>query len=97
MLAYFRELRTRPDTLPALHTLRALVSAHAENTDQDLDELLANCALLLIDGHETTIHFIGNATLTLLRHPHAADQLRSRPDLMPAAVEELLRHDARYS
>ncbi|GCB44815.1 cytochrome P450 [Streptomyces sp. NL15-2K] len=34
-----------------------------------------------------------NATLALLRHPHAADQLRRRPDLMPAAVEELLRYD----
>jgi cytochrome P450 len=94
MLAYFRELLTHHDTPPAPHTLRALVSAQAENTDQDLDELLANCALLLIAGHETTTHFIGNATLALLRHPHAADQLRSRPELMPAAVEELLRYDA---
>ncbi|MDX3628869.1 cytochrome P450 [Streptomyces europaeiscabiei] len=94
MLAYFCELLTRPDTRPAPHTLRALVTAQAENTDQDFDELLANCALLLIAGHETTTHFIGNATLALLRHPHAADQLRRRPDLMPAAVEELLRYDA---
>lgn len=70
------------------------MTAQAENTDQDLDELLANCALLLIAGHETTTHFIGNATLALLRHPHAADQLRRRPDLMPAAVDELLRYDA---
>ncbi|MCT9079551.1 cytochrome P450 [Streptomyces fulvoviolaceus] len=94
MLAYFRELLTRHDTPPAPHSLRALVSAQAANTDQDLDELLANCALLLIAGHETTTHFIGNATLALLRHPHAADQLRRRPELMPAAVEELLRYDA---
>ncbi|MGR3867496.1 hypothetical protein ACUXZZ_02790 [Streptomyces graminifolii] len=34
---------------------------------QDLDELLANCALLLIADHETTTHFIGNATLALLQ------------------------------
>ncbi|MGW0946526.1 cytochrome P450 [Streptomyces sp. NPDC002623] len=94
MLAYFRELLTGRDNPPAPHTLRALVTAQAENTDQDLDELLANCALLLIAGHETTTHFIGNATLALLRHPEAADRLRRRPDLMPAAVEELLRYDA---
>ncbi|WP_369174053.1 cytochrome P450 [Streptomyces sp. R28] len=94
MLAYFRELLTRYDTPPASHTLRALVTEQAGNTDQDLDELLANCALLLIAGHETTTHFIGNATLALLRHPHAADQLRRRPELMPAAVEELLCYDA---
>ncbi|MBT2676735.1 cytochrome P450 [Streptomyces sp. ISL-14] len=94
MLAYFRELLTRHGTPPAPHTLRALVTAQAQDTDQDFDELLANCALLLIAGHETTTHFIGNAALALLRHPDAADQLRRRPDLMPAAVEELLRYDA---
>ncbi|QOV33327.1 cytochrome P450 [Streptomyces ferrugineus] len=94
LLTCLRELLTRHDTPPAPHSLRAMVTAQAQNTDQDLDELLANCALLLIAGHETTTHFIGNATLALLRHPHAADQLRRRPDLMPAAVEELLRYDA---
>jgi cytochrome P450 len=94
MLAYLRELLTRHDTPPAPHTLRALVTTQAQDTGQDFDKLLANCALLLIAGHETTTHFIGNATLALLRHPHAADQLRRRPDLMPAAVEELLRYDA---
>ncbi|MCX4911508.1 cytochrome P450 [Streptomyces sp. NBC_00878] len=94
LLAYLREHLTRHDTPPAPHSLRALVTTQAENTDQDLDELLANCALLLIAGHETTTHFIGNATLALLRHPEAADELRRRPELMPAAVEELLRYDA---
>ncbi|MEU7663487.1 cytochrome P450 [Streptomyces lincolnensis] len=94
LLTYLRGLLTRQDTPPAPHTLRALIDAQAQDTGQDLDELLANCALLLIAGHETTTHFIGNATLALLRHPQAADQLRRRPDLMPAAVEELLRYDA---
>lgn len=94
MLAYFRELLTGAETPPAPDSLRALVTAQAQSTDQDPDELLANCALLLIAGHETTTHFIGNATLALLHHPHAADQLRKRPDLLPAAVEELLRYDA---
>lgn len=94
MLAHLRELLTRHDAPAAPHTLRALLTTQAHHTDQDFDELLANCALLLIAGHETTTHFIGNATLALLRHPHAADQLRRRPELMPAAVEELLRYDA---
>ncbi|MFI2352433.1 cytochrome P450 [Streptomyces sp. NPDC019443] len=93
MLAYLRDLLTRHDIPPAPHSLRALLTAKA-HTDQDFDELLANCALLLIAGHETTTHFIGNAAVALLRHPHAADQLRRQPDLMPAAVEELLRYDS---
>ncbi|MFF7894001.1 cytochrome P450 [Streptomyces sp. NPDC007907] len=94
MLAYLRELLTCQDSPPAPHTLRALLTTRAEGADQDVDELLANCALLLIAGHETTTHFIGNAALALLRHPQAADQLRRRTDLIPAAVEELLRYDS---
>ncbi|GGJ58680.1 biotin biosynthesis cytochrome P450 [Streptomyces brasiliensis] len=94
MLAYLRELLTCESGPPAPHTLRALLATGTEDPDQDFDELLANCALLLIAGHETTTHFIGNAALALLSHPQAADQLRSRVDLIPAAVEELLRYDS---
>ncbi|MEU5400805.1 cytochrome P450 [Streptomyces sp. NPDC005963] len=94
MLTYLRGLLTRKDGPPAPHTLRALLATGTDNPDQDFDELLANCALLLIAGHETTTHFIGNAALALLDHPQAADQLRNRMDLLPAAVEELLRYDS---
>jgi cytochrome P450 len=94
MLAYLRRLLTREDGPPEPHTLRALLAAGTEDTDQDFEELLANCALLLIAGHETTTHFIGNAALALLHHPQAAEQLRAQPELIPAAVEELLRYDS---
>ncbi|MEV7077931.1 cytochrome P450 [Streptomyces sp. NPDC093516] len=94
MLTYLRQLLSREDGPPAPHTLRALLATGAQNPDQDFNELLANCALLLIAGHETTTHFIGNATLALLEHPEAASQLRDRPELIPAAIEELLRYDS---
>ncbi|MEV7211798.1 cytochrome P450 [Kitasatospora cineracea] len=93
-LDYLRGVLTRDDGPPAPHTLRALLSAGAEDSGRDFDELLANCALLLVAGHETTTHFIGNAVLALLQHPRAADQLRARPELIPGAVEELLRYDS---
>ncbi|MFJ3669627.1 cytochrome P450 [Streptomyces sp. NPDC090106] len=94
MLAYLRTLLSRKDAPPAPHTLRALLATGTDDPGQDVDELLANSALLLIAGHETTTHFIGNAALALLDHPQAADQLRERPELIPAAVEELLRYDS---
>lgn len=49
--------------------------------------------LLLIAGHETTVNLITNGVLTLLRHPEHLDQLRRDPDLLPRAVEELLRYE----
>lgn len=56
------------------------------------DELVALGFLLLIAGHETTANMISLSVMTLLDRPELAQQLRDNPDLMPGAVEELLRY-----
>ncbi|MGW2374243.1 MULTISPECIES: cytochrome P450 [Kitasatospora] len=57
------------------------------------EELAATAVLLLIAGHETTVNLITNGALTLLRQPEQLDRLRREPDLLPQAVEELLRYE----
>lgn len=47
---------------------------------------------LLLAGHETTTNAAGNLLLELLRHPDQWRRLVERPDLIPNAVEEGLRH-----
>jgi len=54
-------------------------------------ELVATATLLLVAGHETTVNLLGNGLLTLLRNPEVLDRLRSQRDMIPAAVEEMLR------
>jgi len=49
---------------------------------------------LLIAGHETTANQIALSVLALQRHPEQWAKLREHPDLVPAAVEELLRHQS---
>jgi cytochrome P450 len=56
-------------------------------------ELLATGNLLLIAGHETTVNLLGNGLLTLLRNRPVLEHLRQTPELIPAAVEELLRYE----
>ncbi len=46
---------------------------------------------LLVAGYETTARQITNMTYTLLIHPLQLQQLRQQPELLPAAVEEMLR------
>ncbi|MEW2353635.1 cytochrome P450 [Spirillospora sp. NPDC029432] len=56
-------------------------------------EMLNIVALLLVAGHETTMNLIGNGVLALLQAPDQLALLRKRPELLPAAIEELLRYD----
>ncbi|MEV5510810.1 cytochrome P450 [Streptomyces orinoci] len=56
-------------------------------------ELMSTATLLLIAGHETTVNLITNGVLTLGRHPEALQRLCDDPELMPRAVEELLRFE----
>jgi cytochrome P450 len=55
--------------------------------------LVQTGTLLLVAGHETTVNLLGNGMLTFLRHLAILERLRNAPDLIPAAVEELLRYE----
>ena len=57
------------------------------------DRFLTATALLLFAGHETTVNLIANGMLTLLRNPAVLERLRRVPELIPSAVEEMLRYE----
>lgn len=58
------------------------------------DELVSFVVLLLVAGNETTTNLIGNMVLTFMRHPDQWTRLKTRPDLVPAAIEEVLRYES---
>jgi cytochrome P450 len=93
LIAYFRELIAAQAQSPTTSLLSGFLTAEESGTRLSEEELLANSVLLLIAGHETTTHFIGNATLALLRNPDQLKLLRGKPEILPAAIEELLRYD----
>ena len=74
-----------------------LISEMALVVDEDErlteDELIGTCVLLLNAGHEATVNVTGNGWWALFRNPGALDQLRAHPELVPCAIEELMRWD----
>ena len=92
--AYFRAIIAMRRSAPRDDIVSAL--AHAEDGDERLSEreMLNLLRLLLIAGNETTTNLIGNGMLALLGNPDQFARLRGDPDLVPTAVDELLRFDA---
>src|SRR5438270_3916011 len=84
---HFEECRRHPR--PGLMT--ALVQAEQDGDQLSENELLAMAFLLLVAGHETTVHLIGGGVLALLEAPEQKARLLADWSLAPSAVEELLR------
>ncbi|HEX6271357.1 MAG TPA: cytochrome P450 [Anaerolineales bacterium] len=78
---------------PQNDLLSALVGVVERGERLTQEELIANVTILLSAGHETTSNLIGNGLLALLRHPDQMQKLRGNPELIPSAVEEMMRYD----
>jgi len=58
------------------------------------EELLAQCTLLLVAGHETTRNLLGNGMLALLQNSDQFAKLKENPALINSAVREFARFDS---
>ncbi|MFB6436611.1 cytochrome P450 [Streptomyces sp. NPDC056411] len=88
MTTYLAELGTRKRAEPGEDILSDL----ARRDDLTIEELTGIAFLLLFAGHETTANMLGLGTFALLEHPEQLTELRADPDLLPGAVEELMRY-----
>jgi cytochrome P450 len=57
-------------------------------------ELVAGLVFMLMSGHETTKNLVACGLLTLASRPDLLAQLKAKPELVPDAVEEMLRFDS---
>ncbi|HZE37648.1 MAG TPA: cytochrome P450 [Stackebrandtia sp.] len=55
-------------------------------------EIVSFALVLLIAGHDTTANMLTLGTAALLEHPDQLAALQADPELMPGAVEELMRY-----
>jgi len=94
MSRYFEELLPSKRRAPGDDLASHLVQAEAAGEIQGGAELLAQCAMLLFAGHETTRNLLGNGLRALLGHPDQWRRLQREPQLLPGAIRELLRYDS---
>jgi cytochrome P450 len=71
--------------------LSALIAVRDHEDRLSEDELTSLVFLLLLAGHESTVHLISLSILTLLQHPEQHTALRTNAQTIPRAVDELLR------
>ncbi|MFG2138593.1 cytochrome P450 [Streptomyces sp. NPDC048650] len=88
LTTYLAELVTRKRAAPGEDILSDL----ARHDDLTIEELTGIAFLLLLAGHETTANMLALGTFALLEHPEQLAELRAHPDLLPDAVEELMRY-----
>jgi cytochrome P450 len=91
LVNYLRRLFQDHRANPEDDLSSALLQAKAEGSSLSEDELISMAGLLLSAGHETTTGLIGNGVLALLEHPEQLMRLKTEPELMKTAVEELTR------
>lgn len=91
LLGYLEHLVAAKRAAPGNDLLTAMITARDAGDRLSEPELVNNVYLLLFGGFETTANLLASAVLTLHRHPGQLALLRGQPDLIPDAVEELLR------
>lgn len=74
--------------------ISALVEAEQSGDRLSDDELQSMVMLLLLAGHETTVHMISNGILTLLQLPKVKQDLLADWTRIAPAVEEMLRYNS---
>lgn len=91
MSAYLAEMTEQRRRDPKDDLLTRLILAEVDGDRLTHTEILAFFQLLIFAGQETTANLVNNAVLCLLDHPAECESLRHEPQLLPPAIEEVLR------
>ena len=88
---YLDKLITAKESTPGDDLISRFIEKNREEPIADHTDIVTMARLMLVGGHETTANMISLGVLGLLEHPEQLDAVKADPDLLPGAVEELLR------
>ncbi|MBY8974530.1 cytochrome P450 [Rhodobacteraceae bacterium NNCM2] len=88
---YLRRRIAEAEAAPGPDLISSLAIAASKQHSLTMDEVVANCILLLNAGNETTSCLLGSGMRMLMEHPDQLALLRADPALIPNAIAEFLR------
>ena len=91
LYAYAHQLVADKRANPHDDLMSVLTSVEVEGERLSELELDLFFLLLTVAGNETTRNLISHGQLALMEHPDQRDKLLANPDLLPSAIEEMLR------
>jgi len=92
LAAYLLPLIEERRKQPADDLISSLIQAEVDGERLSTYDIQATCVLVLLAGYETTTTLISNALFSFTEQPEVLDDLRANPELMPGAIEEILRY-----
>mgnify|MGYP000318119087 FL=1 len=93
LIRYFEEIILSRKHSPGDDFIGKLIQAEESGDKLNIKEMYGTCLLLLIAGHETTTRLIGNGMFTLFNHQDQMSLLQNNYELIPNAIEEMLRYE----
>jgi cytochrome P450 len=88
---YFNELTRPRREHPTEDLASVLANATIDGAYLPDMDLASYYVIIATAGHDTTSSTIAGGLLALLEHPDQLDRLRQDPELLPTAVEEMIR------
>lgn len=79
---------------PRADLLTRLVEAEIDGARLTDEEVLGFCFNLILAANETTTNLLANGVALLYQHPDQLARLVADPELLPAAIEEMLRFES---
>src|SRR6266487_6525297 len=92
MSDYFRQMLEERKRVPRQDMMSDLLAAEVDGERLSMEDAISFSTLLLLAGHVTTTNLLSQAIRCFDEHPEALSQLRKQPELMPMAIEEVLRY-----
>ena len=91
-VSYFSKVGESRRREPQDDLASVIANARVEGEPMGVMETMGYFLITFTAGHETTRGGIGGGMLALLEHPEQREKLAKHPELMPLAVEELIRY-----